>query len=132
MAEKPEVTKIVYNKTKGPVEMYAIDASHAVRAFPEEYSYEPWDGSEGPNLPNGDLRPVIPTDWVDLRPSERIDLARKLGGKDIRSGSAADDFINEYLVARANVGAVESDDDKPTAAPVAPAPLGPVENNPKD
>jgi len=112
MAEKPEVMKVVYNKTKGPVEMYAIDASHAVRSFPEEWSFEPFDGSEGPNLPSGELRAVVPNGWVDLRPSERIDLARKLGGKDIRSGAAADDFINEYLVARANAGVVE---DKPAS-----------------
>lgn len=119
MVEKPEVTRVVYNKTKGSVEMYAIDANHAVNTFPEEWSYSPWDGSEGVNLPNGEPRAVVPSGWVDLPASERIQLARKLGGEKIVSGAKADDFINEYLVARANAGVVEE-----KSVPAEPAAAG--------
>jgi hypothetical protein len=112
MAEPTRIRKIVYFKSKddsqsklnGPVEMYAIDAQHAVTAHPEEYSFVPWndDEGEGPNLPTGELRPIVPTDWIDMKPSEKLQLARSLGAKDVRSGAAAEEFINGYLVERAN------------------------------
>jgi hypothetical protein len=109
MAEKPQAQRTVFFKgataadpVSTPVLMHAIDAAAAVANHPKEYSYAPWDGSESPNLPSGEPVAIVPTDWVDLRPSDRIALARDLGGKDIRSGAAADDFINAYLVSRAN------------------------------
>jgi hypothetical protein len=88
-----------------PIEMYSIDAHQAVALHPEEWSFEPWDGTEGVNDAGGEPRAVIPNEWVDMKPSERIALARKLGAKDIRSGAAADEFINGYLVDRANAQA---------------------------
>jgi hypothetical protein len=115
MAEPISPTRIVYRKKDNDgddkpttIPMYAIDAHNAVTNYPDQYSYQPFDGSEGVNLPNGDMRPAIPNDWVDLKPSERIALARTLGGKDIRSGADADKFINDYLVSRANAGATEA------------------------
>jgi hypothetical protein len=142
MADKPQVRRTVFFKDNKdgetvsvPVEMFSIDAHNAVTNHPKEYSYEPWDGSEGPNLSNGEPRAIVPNDWVDLKPSDRIALARQLGAKDVRSGAAADEFINGYLIDRANAGAspepAKVEEQVKTPSPPAPSPLGPPENNPK-
>lgn len=99
--------KTAYHKVDGAVSMHSIDAHHAVSAFPKEWSFKPWDDSEGANQVNGEPRAVVPNDWVDLKPSDKIKLARELGAKDIRSAAQADEFINGYLVARANAGVAE-------------------------
>lgn len=41
MAEAIKPTRIVHHKKLGPVEMYAIDAHHAVSAHPEEWADQP-------------------------------------------------------------------------------------------
>lgn len=104
MAENTARRTVYFKDTNSGIEMYAIDAHHAVTVHPKEYSFSPWDGSEGVDLPNGEPRAVVPNDWIDLKPSDKLTLARRLGAKDVRSGSAAEDFINSYLVERANAG----------------------------
>jgi hypothetical protein len=139
MAEPIKSTRVVYGKQQGAIEMYAIDAHHAVSEHPGEWSFVPWDESqgEGVEMPNGSPRAIVPNGWIDLPASQKIQLARDLGGEKIKSGAQADDFINEYLVDRANAGAAPAKlepvkgFDAPTLVPAAPSPLGPVENNPK-
>lgn len=118
MAEPIKATRVVYHKETGAVEMYAIDATHAVSAHPKEWSYEPWDGSEGVERPDGQPRAVIPNGWVDLPPSQKIQLAKDLGAEKVKSGAQADEFISDYLVARANAGVVAPAAEVETVDPV--------------
>lgn len=39
-------TKTAFHYAQGPVEMYLIDANHAVGNFPDEWSFEPWTPEE--------------------------------------------------------------------------------------
>lgn len=117
--------KTAYQKTEvdgktvsKAVSMHSIDAHHAVASFPKEWSFKPWDDSEGVNQVNGEPRATVPNDWVDLKPSDRIKLARELGAHDVRSGAAADEFINGYLVERANAGVTKEPEPKPEPAEV--------------
>lgn len=90
--------KTVYHVKDGPTSMYLIDASSAVARFPEEWSFTPWkkDGKKAEPIVE------IPSDWQDLKPSERIALAVQLGAKRIGLTAAkADDVIEAEVETRA-------------------------------
>ena len=56
---------------------YAVDARHAVSQHPDEWSWQPW-GENGEKL-----APVvdIPSEWQDMKPMQRINLAVQLGAE---------------------------------------------------
>lgn len=95
-------TKTVYHIKDGESSLYIVDAHAAVRNHPKEWSFTPWGK-------NGDrIAPLveIPADWQDMKPSERINLATRLGAKRPGLTSAkADDVIEAEVEKRAAAAA---------------------------
>jgi hypothetical protein len=91
-------TKIVHHIKDGPVEMPLVDANSAVARFPNEWSHTPWGKRGEKTVPIVE----IPDGWQDLKPSERINLAVRLGAKRVGLTAAkADELIEAEVEHRA-------------------------------
>ncbi len=89
--------RTVYHVTDGPQSMYLVDARSAVSRFPDQWSDTPWRRNGGKTAPIIE----IPDGWEDMKPSDRITLAVKLGGK--RPGmtaAKADEQISQEVEKR--------------------------------
>ena len=99
-------TKTVHHIEDGPKEMLLVDANSAVARFPDEWSFTPWKK-------NGERpKPIIdiPVEWQDLKPSERVALAVRLGAE--RRGltaAKADELIDAEVDKRAEEAAAEAE-----------------------
>jgi hypothetical protein len=100
MAERASAFRTLYHRdAEGKVKavsMPLVDAGHAL-SFPDEWSETPWSTDGKPGKPVVDIDP----DWQDLRPTQRIALAVKLGAD--RKGltaAEADKVIAEEVVRR--------------------------------
>lgn len=61
MADPKSAVQTVYHIKDGPVQMYTIDARHAVGNFPKEWANKPWtedDALEVATRPEGDPQPA--------------------------------------------------------------------------
>ena len=118
--------KIAYHVTEGEhVFPYSIDAESAVGAHPNEWSFTPWskDGKKSEPIVE------IPTDWQDMKPTERINLAIALTGSPRKGLTAAkaDDIIAAEVDKRA--AAEQPEPPAPQPQP-KPAPAAPAANQP--
>lgn len=96
MTVKKSALRTIYHVKDGAVAMYEIDATHALK-FRKEWSVTPWKGEN----PSEEVV-EISADWQDLKPTERIALALRLGAK--RKGltaAIADEVITDELEKRA-------------------------------
>jgi hypothetical protein len=92
--------KTVHHIKDGAVTIPIIDANSAVARFPKEWSFTPW-GKDGARV-----EVEIPDGWQDLKASDRISLAVRLGAKRPGLTSAkADDLIEAEAEKRAAAAA---------------------------
>lgn len=74
------------------VDMWAVDADHAVLADPDRYTFTPPEGSAAA-MP-------IPADWADLPNSKRRGLAIRLGADNTIKASEVNAFIEAEIERR--------------------------------
>lgn len=107
------------DKPDTPVAMYIVDANSAVQRFPKEWSFTPWSKTGDTAVPIVE----IPEGWEDLKPSERVTLAVKLGAKRMGLTSAkADEIIDAEQQKRAAASAPAAKAPVQTTVQAPPAP----------
>lgn len=90
---------------KGPEykagEVYDLERSYAEKYVRKGVAEPVADDAVVTDAPKFDASVKIANDWRELKPAQMITLAQQLGGKGIKSGAAAGDFISDALFARA-------------------------------
>lgn len=63
----------IYHKKDGAAEMFAIDANHALRKHPAEWSQEPWSKAAAPTgVDEGDLTKLTVKQLLEVAAAEGV------------------------------------------------------------